>query len=81
MAAGHAFELWLRARVDLRPGTGARQRWVGVEAAEPIASWKVGVVLLRILGRVYEVQVCESGECVLLSMAKGTNREQRAETN
>lgn len=37
-----------------------------VVAMEPMQRWEVGVVLLRIRGKVYAVRVCESGECAVL---------------
>lgn len=67
MQTGHGFELRIKSHrqvpeLDLSPTA----RWVFVVAAQPIARWEVGVILLRIRGTVYQVRVCESSECVLL---------------
>lgn len=67
MNAGHRFELRMKCHrqlpeLDLAPAA----RWVEVMAAEPIQRWEVGVVLLSIRGKVWQVRICASGECVLL---------------
>lgn len=75
MVKGHVFELWIKCHAQI-PGLDIKPhgRWVGVEAAEPIERWEVGVVLLAIRGKVYQVRITESGECVLLREHKGEGR-------
>ena len=67
MKTERVFELALTNPRHLPGLTGViPQRLIEVVAMEPMQRWEVGVVLLRIRGKVYAVRVCESGECAVL---------------